>query len=183
MIYQPGDIFLTKGSSFISKAIRFFSRSGGESRTKANHTGIVTAKGTAKTAVIVEALTKVKRRSLYSYYAKHDTDVAIYRPINVSAEDMATIMEKSNSYVGRDYGYLKIVAHLIDWCLGGRYFARRIVSMDKYPICSWVVAQSYAEVGLDFGVPAGSASPDDIMDFCEANPDKYELVHPLETLR
>ena len=38
--------------------------------------------------------------------------------------------------------------------------------MDKYPICSWVVASSYGEVGENFGVKVGEASPDDIWDWC-----------------
>lgn len=176
---QPGDIFLTKGDSFVSRAIRFFSRSGGESRTQANHTGLVTAGGSENSAVIVEALTKVKRRRMSSYSRSENTQVAIYRAKNISPEQIETIVARAEGYVGDTYGYLKIAAHFGDWCLGGRYFFRRIVSMDKYPICSWVVAQSYADAGFNFGVPAGMADPDDIMDFCVANPDKYEVIHPM----
>jgi hypothetical protein len=179
---KPGDIFLTQGTSFISRAIRFFSRTGGESRTEANHVGIVVAGGTEHSAVIVEALTKVKRRKMSAYASSDNTKVAVYRPTNVSDDDMALIMAKANSYVGNDYGYVKIAAHLADWFLGGRYFFRRFAAMDKYPICSWVVAYAYAEAGYDFGVHPGAASPDDIHDFCVANPDKYIEVHPMELI-
>lgn len=183
MNLQPGDIFLTKGDNFVSKGIRFFSRSKGESRTEANHVGIVVHPGTHRTAKIVEALTTVKTRTMASYYDKDNTEVAIYRPINVSAEDLLKIRNKANSYVGMKYGYIKIVAHFLDWCIGGRYFFRRFAFMNKYPICSWVVAYAYAEAGYNFGVEPGGASPDDIMDFCEANPDKYVWLHPMGRLR
>lgn len=182
MMFQPGDIFVTRGDSFISKAIRFFSRSGGESRTMVNHTGLIVTEGTSASAEIVEALTKVKRRKFSAYQRSTSTQVAVFRPINVTDDQIVTIVDRAVGYVGDGYGYLKIVAHLIDWCLGGRYVARRVVAMDNYPICSWVVAQAYADAGLNFGVPAGAASPDDIWDFCLANPDKYEVVHELGML-
>ena len=175
----PGDIFLSKGDSFVSRAIRYFSRSGGESRTEANHVGLVVGDGDEVTAPIVEALTKVKRRTMRSYSASKNTEVAIYRPIGLTPQQIITIVNRANGYVGDSYGYLKIVAHFGDWCLGGRYFFRRIVSMDRYPICSWVVAQAYADAGLNFGVPAGMADPDDIMDFCVAHPAKYKVIHPM----
>jgi hypothetical protein len=181
-MFEPGDIFLTKGDSFVSRAIRFFSRTGGESRTQVNHTGLVTVGGSARDAVIVEALTKVKRRTFDSYRRSVTTQVAVFRPVNVTKSQVDTIVARADGYVGADYGYLKIVAHFLDWCLGGRYFFRKIVAMDRYPICSWVVAQAYADAGLNFGVPAGSADPDDIWDFCVGNPDKYMVVYPLGLL-
>jgi hypothetical protein len=177
--FQPGDIFLTQGDSFVSKAIRFFSRSGGESRTEVNHVGIVVEGGPMSKTVIVEASSKVMKHSFDRYARSVTTKVAVYRPLNLTEEELAAIVTKANSYVGATYGYGKIVAHFIDWCLGGRYFARRFTSSDNYPICSWVVSYAYMAAGKDFGVEAGAASPDDIWDFVTANPDKYVEVHPL----
>lgn len=76
------------------------------------------------------------------------------------------VAQKARGYEGRKYGWGKIAAHLGDWMLGGRYVWRRLARMDKYPICSWVVASSYGEVGENFGVKVGEASPDDIWDWC-----------------
>ena len=182
IILQPGDIFLTKGDGFISKAIRFFSRSGGESRTEANHVGLVITQGTYQNALIVEALTKVKRRSMSSYFDKEKTQVAIYRPLNVNAGELEVICATAKGYTGQKYGYIKILTHFLDWCIGGRYFFRRFAFMDKYPICSWVVAFAYDSAGYNFGVEPGAASPDDIMDFCVANPKKYECIHEMSRL-
>ena len=179
MRLEAGDIFVTKGDSFVSRAIRFFSRTGGESRTQVNHTGVVTVAGNQSTATIVEALTTVRKRSMSAYSKSLTTEVAVFRPKNISEKDLAKIVASVNSYVGRKYGYLKIAAHFGDWCLGGRYFFRRFVSSDRYPICSWVVAQAYSDAGFTFGVEPGAADPDDIWDYCTAHPDKYEVVHSL----
>ena len=189
MIFEPGDIFCTanttpwwKPSGFVSAAIRFLTRDRGESRTKVNHVGVVVSGGTAH-AEIVEALTTVKRRRMKVYMNRPTTDVAVFRPLNLTDAELVKVVDRAIGYVGQPYGYGKLVAHFIDWCLGGVYLARRVARMDRYPICSWLVAYSYAEAGKDFGVPAGSASPDDIWDFCVASPDKYAVVHPLEMLR
>ena len=95
-------------------------------------------------------------------------------------EQIHKIVEKAEAYVGRRYGWPAIVAHFLDWLFQGAYFFRRIIGGDKYPICSWVVAHAYKEVGLHFGVEARAASPDDIWDFAvEEHPDLYDEIRPL----
>ena len=182
LLLQPGDIFLTKGTGFLSRAIRLFSRSGGESRTEANHVGIVVLGGDSTNAIVVEALSSVKRRRISAYRLNKKHEMAVFRPLNVSPQDMTSIVIRAESYVGRKYGYLKIVAHFIDYWLGGRYVARRLTSSDNYPICSWVVAYAYGDGGLSFGVEPGAASPDDIWDFVTSHPDVYQEVHPMGML-
>ena len=76
-----------------------------------------------------------------------------------------------------------IVAHFLDWLLLGAYLFRRVVPGNKYPICSWVVADAFAKAGKDFGIKVGMATPDDILDFIEENPDKYTEIYPLKLLR
>ncbi|MDI6744701.1 MAG: hypothetical protein QMD07_04915 [Thermodesulfovibrionales bacterium] len=93
IILKPGDVFLTRGKGFISKAIRFFTRSIGESRTKVNHVGIVIEEGTLKTAVVVEALSMVRRHRLWDKYGPPAKDaVAVYRAKNLSQEEIKTIV-------------------------------------------------------------------------------------------
>lgn len=182
MRLEPGDIFLTQGTSFVSRAIRVLTRNVGESRTEVNHVGVVTQTGSEKTAVIVEASSKVIRRTMASYATSKSTKVAIYRRSSLHNEEEFAIVNAANRYVGAKYGYLKIVAHFLDWCLGGVYFFRRMAFMDNYPICSWLVAYAYQNAGLGFGVAANAASPDDIWDWV-INPDNgYEEIHPLELL-
>ena len=114
-----------------------------------------------------------------AYSSSKNTQTAIFRAIDVPAADMAAIVARAEGYVGKSYGYLKLVTHMIDYFLGGRYVARRFTSSDNYPICSWVVAYAYSDGGLTFGVAPGAASPDDIWDFCIGHPEKYMVVKQL----
>lgn len=179
---EPCDIFLVRGTGLVPWLIRFFSRGIGESRTVVNHTGLVVAGGGLKAAEIVEAIRFVRKRRLWAAHAGDDL-VAVYRPLNLTADERATIVSAAESYVGRDYGYLMIVAHLLDWFFFHAYLFRRLIRADNYPICSWVVASAYAKAGKNFGCPPGAAEPDDIWDFVTSNPDKYVLVRPLVTLK
>jgi len=176
---QAGDIFLTRGASLISRLIRFFTRSWGESRTMVNHVGIVVEGGSISQAVVVEALRSVTRRRLADGYAGTGTSVAVFRPINLTSPEIDVIVQAAERYVGRKYGYAMIVAHALDWMLNGVYLFRRLIGSDEYPICSWVVAHAYAKAGKTFGVAPGAASPDDICDFVTENPDKYMQVRAL----
>ncbi len=183
VMFKPADIFLTQGTGFISQAIRVFTRSVGESRTRVNHVGLLVTPGTLRETVAVEALSKVVRRTLWDGYGPPSTTkVAIYRPMNLTEAELDRIVNAAEGYVGRDYGYLKIAAHLADWALMGAYVFRRLARMDDYPICSWLVAHCYAKADKTFGVAPGAASPDDIWDFIVSHPEIYQKVHPLETL-
>ena len=183
ILLEPGDIFLTRGSSFISRAIRFFTRSIGEKRTKVNHVGLVVQRGDVKTAIAVEALCKVMRHKLWICYGPPKKDlVAVYRATNLATEQIKDIVAEAEKHVGKEYGRLMIAAHCLDRLFLGIYFFRGLVSGDKYPICSWVVADAFAEADKDFGVEVGMATPDDIWDFVVNNPDKYKEIHPLKLL-
>ena len=178
----PCDVFLTKGSSFVSRAIRFFTRRFGESRTKVNHVGIIVEGGLLHSAIAVEALATVKRHPLGRYAKQRATGVAVYRPVDLTDEEIASIVAKAESYVGRDYGWIKIVTHLADWALLGAYVFRRLTDDDRYPICSWVVAHAFGAAGKHFGVEPGAASPDDIWDFVTENPGRYVEVRGLQPM-
>jgi len=183
ILLEPGDIFLTRGCGFISKAIRFITRSIGEKRTKVNHVGLVVQSGDMKTAIVVEALSKVMRHILWSQYGPPKKDcVAVYRATNLTAERVKDIVTEAEKQVGKKYGFLMIAAHSKDWFFLGIYFFRRLIPGNKYPICSWVVADAFAEADKDFGVKVGMATPDDIWDFIQNNPDKYKEIHPLKPL-
>ena len=180
---QPADIFLTRGRGLLSRAIRLFTRVIGESRTRVNHVGVMVTGGDLRSAIAVEALTEVKRHKLWDRYGPPGrSEVAIYRATNLSEDEIRIITGAAESYVGRKYGYLKILAHLADWLLQGAYVFRRLARMDRYPICSWLVAHAFAKAGKHFGVSPGAASPDDIWDFIQRHPDIYAEVYPLGLL-
>lgn len=179
-ILEPGDVFLTRGSGLLSRLIRFFTRSIGERRTRVNHVGVIVEAGVPPEAIGVEALSRVKRHRLGKRYgADSGREIAVYRPVNLTEEEIGRVVAAAEGYVGRRYGYAKIVAHMLDWLLLGAYLFRRLARMDNYPICSWLVAHAFARVNKTFGVPAGAASPDDIWDFVTTEPEKYRVVLPL----
>ena len=180
---EPADIFLTRGNSLLSKAIRFFSTSIGESRAKVNHVGLVATKGSVYDCMVIEALSKVKKHTMWKQYGPFKKDlVAVYRPLNLTQDETELILKTANKQVGRKYGYLKIVAHLLDWFLLGAYVFRRLTNDERYPICSWLVAHSFAKAGKYFGVKPGAAEPDDIWDFVTQNPKKYKEMFPLSRI-
>ena len=182
LLLQPGDVMLTRSRGFVGWAIRTFTRHFGESRTRATHTGIVVEGGPVQTAVIVEALSSVKRHRLWDRYAEGTSEVAVFRPLNLTEEQIGAVVLKAESYVGRRYGYGKILAHWADWLLQGAYVFRRLTTQDDYPICSWVVAHAFAAAGKHFDVEPGAASPDDIWDFVTSHPEYYAEVLPLGSL-
>ena len=180
---KRGDVFFTKGRGLISRAIRFFTRNLGERRTKVNHVGIIVSDNEVKSAIVIEALKFVMRHKLWGRYGPPCEDqVAIFRPVNLSNEEIEAIVKTAENYVGKKYGYDKIIMHLLDWCLMGIYVFRRLTRTDNYPICSWVVAHAFKKAKKYFGVAAGAASPDDIWDFIIENPDKYTCIHALGQL-
>ena len=177
---QACDLVLVRGRSFWNQAIRLFTRSLGEDRSKVDHVAIVTEGGAFYDAILVQAFRMVVHESVATSYAGKDKQVAVYRPLNLGEAEMAKVAAKAESYVGRKYGFGKIVTHSLDWLLQGVYLFRRLNIRDDYPICSWVVAYAFLEAGKDFGVEPGRADPDDIWDFVTSRPDLYAQVRPLE---
>jgi hypothetical protein len=169
------DIILTSSPGILGSLIKYFQKENNESPSKVSHCGIM-----VDDTNIVEALAHVMKRSVKGGYgSKSSSSLSVFRPLNLSENEKQVILTKAASYVGRTYGYFKIAMHSLDWATGGHYLFRRIAGMDKYPICSWVVAHAYGAAGKDFGVAAGAAQPDDIWDFVTTNLDKYECVFPL----
>jgi len=183
-ILHPGDVFLTRGKGLKRRAIRFFTRGLGKKRTKVHHVGLVVEGGDLTSAIILEAVSRVKRHRLWSAYGPPKEDsVAIYRATNLSQDEIDMIVERAESHVGKRFGYPMIVAHFLDWLLLGAYVFRRIVPGSKYPICSWVVADAFGKAGKYFGVEVDLATPDDIWDYVVGRtPSKYEQIHPLNKL-
>ena len=186
LMLKRADVFLTRGPGLVSRLIRFFTRAIGESRTQVNHVGIVVEDGPLQDVNVIEALSKVRRHSLWATYGPPRRDwVAIFRPTNLTdAEIEAVVKEAERHWREADgYGYVKIVLHFLDWLLLGAYVFRRLARMERYPICSWLVADAFKEADKSFGVSPGAASPDDIWDFIQRHPDIYEEVYPLAPLR
>jgi len=172
---QAADIVLTANDKFLGKAIRFFTRSIGEPPSKINHVGVMVSP-----TDIVEALAKTVKRSVRGAYGDSKQWIAVYRPCDLSPPRAALVAAKAESYIGRTYGYVKVVAHMLDWFCGGIYMFRQLVQMDNYPMCSWLAEHAEAAGGIFFDAPLGSASPDDIWDSVNKYKDKFECIFELQ---
>jgi len=184
LMLWPGDVVFTRGDTLLGFAIRRFTRDAEEAPTKVNHVGVITEPGTIHHAQLVEALERVEKHTPYAKYGRsRKQEVTIFRP-KLTQPQVDTIVSYAEAQVGKKYGYHKLLLHALR-----RTKARRVIdkwwsrgSLDKYPICSYLVARAFSKAGLDFGVSANLATPDDMWDFCVMRPDKYELIFPLGPL-
>jgi hypothetical protein len=189
VILLPADVILTRSNTFLGRAIRFAERRPGDPAVY-NHAGIVTRSGLVggtprhpdpdnwRQAAMVEALWHVRLGEVWDYYGPpagaNRPEVAVYRPTNVPSNDRSAIAAAAEEHVGQRYGWWKLFTHLGDSALSALIprvkdvrLLRRLNFWDARPICSVLVAWAFASRGYDFGVPAGSASPDDIHDYVE----------------
>ena len=181
---EPGDIVFFKGTALISRAIRWLSRSWGEAKTETNHVGIITSpvRLPLPLAFVTEALHRVQTHLLWNAYANTGTEVSVYRAKNLTKRVRNRLAVKARMHEGLRYGYFKIFLHYLDArLLNGLFFFRRLAFLKKRPICSYLVAAVYAELGLNFNVDSFQAQPDDIWDHV-VNSDHYERVLPWVTL-
>ena len=179
--FEPGDIILTGGNAWISRAIRWMTRVGDEEKTIKNHAGIGVTPHT-----YVEALWTTERNT-YDYLLNlKDTNIEIWRNNNLTMQEKEKIRLKAIEYVGTVYGVSKIILHAFDGLLSKLlghdiYLFRKIGFMKRYPICSWVVAYAYDEIGYKFNNQYPKyVSPDDIHDHLLSDPD-WKLVYTTHT--
>ena len=165
-ILEVGDVVHVQGDSVFSKIIRWFSQSSNESRTWSSHTGLVLEVGSI-IKVIDTVGVRVAVRPIQSYQNEKSKVLVSPVPGGLSFQQKEMLVVKALEYRGRMYGIFKLFAHALDRLFDNRYVFRRNIRMDKYPICSWIVAYVYKRVlGLLFGCPPNAAQPDDILDYC-----------------
>jgi len=175
--FMAGDIVFTRGTAWYSKLIRWGTRHTGETRSRTNHTGVGLDPN-----YFIEALHHVVATK-WSDFAKNNAlgTFEIWRNEALTEVQREAVAAKARGYLGRDYGYSKILLQSLD-CILGKVLCmdvmafRRLAFMDKYPICSWVVAYSYFNgIGYSFGISPRVADPDEIHDFV-ANHEDWKRV-------
>lgn len=129
--------------------------------------------------MVVEALSKVLKRTLDESANTDLVEFCIYRPIGIPRRKMTALKVKAESYVGSRYGYLKLVTALWDWVLFEIYFFRGLNFIRSRPFCSYLVGYAYSSIGLHFGVAEKGVTPDDIWDYVTVHKDKYVCIKKL----
>jgi hypothetical protein len=126
-------------------------------------------------AEMTEALWRVRSGPIWQFYGppagKKRAQIAIYRIVNLSFEQRIEVAQAAYEFLGRRYGWWKLVAHAADSIVSRElhrevYLFRRLLCSKRYPICSFLVEAAFERVGIDFA-PDQSADPDHIHDYCE----------------
>jgi len=178
--FEIGDILCVGSKTLLSKLIRWFTTVGAETESICSHVGVMVSP-----TDICEALTKVKIHNLAENYAGLSDGkiwLQMWRKKVLSDNQQTCMVNKCQEYEGRTYGYVKIAAHAVDGILSKMmlhevYLFRKLMCMDKYPICSWVNAFVYEHCVITnaFGIAPSLATPDDIHDYLLGSAD-YEMV-------
>lgn len=174
-MFLPGDIICEHGGGLLARAIRWAERAPGETPVYANHTAICTSQ-----TDVTEALWTVTTRP--ASVALAGVAHQVWRNTELTNAQRGAVAGQALCYAGRGYGAGKLLLHLGDALLTkatGRevYAFRRMAGLDRYPICSWLVAEAYGKaLGIQFGLPAAEASPDDIWRYMAARPARWALI-------
>ena len=164
---KSGDIILVTGTAWISKQIMAKTALPTDEIT-VSHAGLFICD-----QYVLEALPKGVVTSKYpdSFPETH----YIFSPKNITTVQQADICKKALTYSADPYGWGKLGTQYLDWLTSSKVWSS--YGLDKYPICSYIVAQAYKSVGLDFGVPTKGTTPMDILRFCLNNIDKYDWTN------
>jgi hypothetical protein len=177
----PCDVFVTRGPSLLAKGIRWATRDDRERPTQVNHVGAIVEAGPWQSVNCIEALERVEHHGFAEKYFQSGHWAAVYRPLNISDDAQGKILAYLHNQRGRKYGYGKIALHLLRKLTGWDFWLSH--QTERYPICSYLVANAWKQAGLDFGCDERLATPDDIHDFMLTNPDKYQFIMQTGRLR
>ena len=183
-VAEPGDLGFTHGLRRLSRMIRKLTTEKDEAPAWANHTLGVVEGGPIPDAVIVEMLGRGGvRHTLREGYAGESDAIEIWRPVNLTAEEMGLLVDSWESDEGRPYGWHKLPAYSGDWLLdrlGWRnaYVFRRLVRIDRVPVCHYSVGKGFFLIGRTFGAAhPGELTPDAMHDWVNAHEgEAYELI-------
>lgn len=163
VIFEPGDVFVTRSETLLGKLIRRFQQSKGEPRTVVNHMGMFLGVAGPREAHTLEALWTVKLRPFLSWLPGHLTKgghVWVFRNAALTRKQQLRIASYAwRTYpAGTRYGWWKLLLHAAG--------LKRMLRLRKRPICSFLVGDAYEqEANYRFGgIPGMELQPDDAWD-------------------
>jgi hypothetical protein len=175
--FKPSDIILVHGANALGSAIRIAERGPGEPPAYANHVA-----GFTSATDVTEALWSVQTTPYESWHVTTPI-FQIWRCNAITDEQRSIVANVAQGYVGRSYGWWKLLLHLGDsalsWYAGREIYAfRRCMADGRYPICSWVWAYAYEALAPNFfGIAPSEAQPDDIGDWLNSHQDVWAKIY------
>lgn len=174
---KPADIIFTHNPSVLGKLIRFFTRRINEPKTYTNH---VAGIGPKEKVTVIEALWHVVETP-WAEWEKDNPQYEVwrYRPLNY--QQRIIIAEEARQYVGRSYGWWKLLLHGADETLSKLAFHdiflfRRLMFSDRYPICSWVWSWPLDRYKIPFGSSPKTSNPDTMRDYFEREDSGWKMI-------
>jgi len=168
VVLHPGDVVLTVSGSFLSRAIRRFTRGLREPRTRFSHCELVVISGTLESADVVSADGHgITLRKIYPKHTGHQ--VAVYRLHWTKNPELNlkigwNIASRIRTKLGAPYPIWRLFMHLLDWFLLDAFVFRRAGRSSKTMECSSLVAWAVEPYVKFRDRPWYLISPDDIDD-------------------
>lgn len=167
----PGDIILSRSKTWISKAIRFFSKlQSGNARV--SHAALALGDG-----LVIESLTKIRINEFAKY---KDQPIVIYRLRDHSDQEHESVRREALKVAGNTYGLLKLPLFILDSlssaiCRKPVYFFTQTFGITNFQVCSNFVAWIWQTHGNHiWPINWRSISPDYLDDWCVKN---AELIY------
>lgn len=181
----PGDIILGRPGSKMGWGVVIFESLFGDP-AEFSHVGVCTKEGylgatnAYEQPFITEALARVECAPFSRNW--DGRNYTIYRPTYLSPAQLECLAAKAEEYIGRPYGFWKLILIAGDAWLSRKYrkdmrVFSRLLHREGEPICSFLVQDVYYDCGNeDFGVPKYTAQPDDIGDWCASRTQLYTKI-------
>jgi hypothetical protein len=185
--FKPGDICLVHSVEELGQLIDRF-------ETSADTTQIV-QKIISHAAVCVDALNLieatlpvVKKNPISKYITDPKNVMVCIRVKSLTDDQRNAVATNAGAFLGRLYGWNKLILHLgdniVSWfARKDVFFFRKLITNQKLPICSELVADCYQPVGWTFcGIKPEEVQPMDIFTDFAKRPKEYAVVYCDQTL-
>jgi hypothetical protein len=127
--------------------------------------------------IVLEALTRVRTRPL-TITLLDCTSAWLLSPRKLTPNQRRRIVDTACEFSAKTYGYGEMLLQGADAICRTRWFTEHLsFKVGCHPICSYIVAESYARDNLRFGrAPLQSVTPADIFNFALGHRNFYYCV-------
>jgi uncharacterized protein YycO len=150
MELKPGDIIIYKGNSFVSKFVKFFTKSDYTHTSMLISNDIVIEANWYKTANMVGFMYKPEIMEIYRVKG------------GLTGSQQLQIVQYAYEMFGKTYDYPQIISYIFERFTGKHYYNR--FNSKDHIICSELIDNAYGKMGYDL-VPTrdlGNVTPADL---------------------